>query len=154
MLLAQAGADAIVDHHAMLVGHQRIASAADGQLGKAEGVQAFEQFGGVGAAHVEAAQGGDVDQADLFAHMAGFFLHAAFALNGFAIVRRALPGAGGHHFCARRHMAAVHRRLPVRVEGTASDMRQLLGLKGWPGGGHAGFADAAPGGLGHQARGG
>ncbi|MCY1444972.1 hypothetical protein D9M71_614660 [compost metagenome] len=85
--------------------------------------------------------------------MAGLFLHAAFAFLGLAIIGRALPEAGRHHLRPGFQVAAMHRCLPVRVEGAAGDVGQFFRLERWPGGGHPGFADAAPGGVGHQAGG-
>ncbi|MNZ40296.1 hypothetical protein D3C78_578090 [compost metagenome] len=153
VLLGEARAHAVVDHHAVLVGHQRVARTADRLLGEGEGVEAVEQFGGVRAAHVEAAEGGDVDQADLLAHVAGLGLHAGLALLGLAVVGRALPDAGRHHLGAQFDMALVHGGLPVRIEAAAGDVGELLGDERRARGGHPGLADAAVGGLGDQARG-
>ncbi len=150
MLVGKARANAVVDDHALLVGHQRITRTPDRLFEKGEGIQAVEQLGGVGAAYVQAAECRHVDDADLVAHVQRFLLHAGIALRGFAIERRTLPDPGRHHFRACLHMTRVHGCLPIRIKGTACNVCQFLGLEGRPGCGHAGFTDTALGRSGHQ----
>ncbi len=145
MLFGKPCTHAVIDHHALFVGHQCIARTPDRLLEKREGVHAVEQLGSVRATYVQTAEGRYVNYPYLVAHVQGFLLHAGVTLRRLAVKRRALPDAGGHHFCACLHMPLMHGCLPVRVKSATCHMRQLLGLEGRTRCGHAGFADAALG---------
>ncbi len=75
--LVQARGDAVVDDDARLIGHQRIACAADLLLFVRPRIHALDERGGVRPAHVEAAQRRHVDHADAFAHGAHLALDRA-----------------------------------------------------------------------------
>ena len=60
MVVADAGGDAVVDDHAVLIKHQAVAAAARGELAPSVGVNAVEQFARVGALNVDLAEGGGV----------------------------------------------------------------------------------------------
>ena len=67
VVLVQAAGDAVVHDDAAEVGHQHVARAAHRLLQVGEGVHAVDELGRVGPAHVEPAERGDVDDADIVA---------------------------------------------------------------------------------------
>ena len=86
--LVQARGDAVVDDDAGLVGHQRIARAADLLLLVGPGIHALDERGRVRPAHVETAERRHVDHADAFAHRAHLALDRARAHRPSARSRR------------------------------------------------------------------
>ena len=63
MVIAKAGGDTVIHHHAIILQHQPIAAFAYAELEPAVGVEPVQEFGRVRALNVDLAEGRGVEEA-------------------------------------------------------------------------------------------
>ena len=140
LLLRQPGHGAVVDDRAVVAADDAVADA--GQLHVAEPVRVepLQEGGGVGPAHDQLAQRGDVDQAQRLVHR----VDLAVAV---AVVVGALPVAGPQHLAAVLGVPVVGGRALHRLVAAGRQQREAGGVVRRPRGG-----DADPLGIGVEAQ--
>ena len=120
-MLAEPGGHAVVHHHALIVEHQPVSTAADAEFRPGIRVHPVEKSGGIGPLDIDLAERRGIEKTGRSAH------GRAFSLNG---VRERFAGAGigeGPQPDSRRlegravsRMPWVHRRLASRLEALAA----------------------------------
>ena len=89
-------------------------------------VHATEMFGRVWPANIEAAQGRDIDDADIVADVQHLIANGLLAHLGLAVVGRAPPETGRHQSGSQFQMAVMHRRAPLGLEDAAGHVPEFL----------------------------
>ena len=115
-VLAGPGGDPVVEHHAVLAEHQPVAAPPDSQRLPAVGVDAVQELGRVGAANVDLAERGGVEDAGGLAHGAAFARdRLAHGLAAARIVTRPEPLADRLEDRPAGFLPVLHRRAAHRV---------------------------------------
>ena len=127
VVLGEAAGDAVVDDGPGLIGHQGVAAAPHLLFLVGEGVHAVHELGGVRPPHLDAAQGRDVDEADVGAHRCRLLADAFLAALGRPVEGGAPPRPGHHHARPGFQVAVVHGGQAFRVEGAPGEHAEGLG---------------------------
>ena len=143
-LVVQAADRAVVDDAPGVARDHAVADAAGLQVGEAVRVEAVEELAGVGSAHYELSQRGDVDQA-------GRLVYRQRLGARVAVVVGPAPVARPHHVGSQVAVAAVDRGALGRLEGPPGQRPHRHRLPGRARGGGAHVLQALPGLLRHQA---
>lgn len=108
VVVCKARTDAVVDYHALLIGHQSVTRAPHRLLGEGEGVESVEKFGGIRAAHVEATEGGYINQAVIISQDTDGMTHPAEIDMGWAIAH------SKPFFVGKRSLESLEAQPPKR----------------------------------------
>ena len=115
-----AGGDAVVHYHAVLIQHQAVAAFAGFEFAPGVAVNAVQEFARVFAVDLDFAEGAGIYRAGVGAHGSGFAGNRCVQV--FARLRevpRPPPLADGFHRCTARFVRGVQGGGALRLEGVA-----------------------------------
>jgi len=134
VVFTEATGDPVIEHHAVLGAHHPVAHPAHAQLHPLVDIEQAEQLGHVGAAQVELAQRGDVDEPDVLADIAHLGCRVAVVIG-------TQPLAGLDDGDVVGLVPRLDRRHPHRLEHPTGERAECERRVGGPPHGGADLAD-------------